>query len=819
MVVATQRGSQESFSRQTWKQWTAFFGVVVTLWVAPFSELAALESSMLSLALEAAGTNRIQLQRALDQVPAGQRAGMEFLVRHMPPVDRATLTADYLLENVALAYAGLAAAPWRDQIPDAVFLNDILPYACVNETRDASRARLQALAKTLIEGCQTPSEAAQRLNEKLFGLVKVRYSTQRRKADQSALESMESGLATCTGLSILLVDACRAVGIPARVVGTPMWANLRGNHTWVEVWDGDWNFLGAAEPDPNGLNRGWFTHDASQARRDERRHAIYASSFQPTGVTFPMVWARTIDWVNAVNVTHRYTPKAADSPAGTLRLLVKVLDRPAGRRVAATVQVTDPAESSFLLTATSRDESVDLNDILPFELKQNRPYFVAVELDGQRRTLEFAGTTNAQELLVLALEEQPDRLLASQACYYSPPVRHALGSRLQTRLEAAVADYFAASAEQQASWKFSAALEKALLENEPAVRKATWQAYQRSAAGGAQQADFATNRVRSGEHTSPYTVKTVGVQPTHGWALFIAMHGGGGVPAEVNDRQWAVMQKYYRDHPEVGGYQYLALRAPNDTWNGFYDDYVYPLIGNLVAQFIRWGAVDPNKVFLIGYSHGGYGAFAIGPKMPDRFAAIHASAAAPSEGVTTARTLRNTVFTYMIGENDTDHGRSDRCRRFNDQVQVLRGERNDLYPVVLEYQKGMGHRGLPDRDKIASMYAAVRNPVPRELSWELTDSVITDFFWIRVPTPARGQRVDVACADNRLVVTATGVTAAQVLLDSRLIDFSRPVVVELKGTTSTINLRPSLRTLCATLQRRGDPELAFSAELELFPKK
>ncbi len=69
------------------------------------------------------------------------------------------------------------------------------------------------------------------------------------------------------------------------------------------------------------------------------------------------------------------------------------------------------------------------------------------------------------------------------------------------------------------------------------------------------------------------------------------------------------------------------------------------------------------------------------------------------------------------------------------------------------------------------------------------------------------------------MVTATGVTAAQVLLDSRLIDFSRPVVVELKGTTSTINLRPSLRTLCATLQRRGDPELAFSAELELFPKK
>ena len=36
------------------------------------------------------------------------------------------------------------------------------------------------------------------------------------------------------------------------------------------------------------------------------------------------------------------------------------------------------------------------------------------------------------------------------------------------------------------------------------------------------------------------------------------------------------MQIYYRDHPEAGGYLYVALRAPNDAWNGFYDVYVYP---------------------------------------------------------------------------------------------------------------------------------------------------------------------------------------------------------------------------------------------------
>jgi len=76
------------------------------------------------------------------------------------------------------------------------------------------------------------------------------------------------------------------------------------------------------------------------------------------------------------------------------------------------------------------------------------------------------------------------------------------------------------------------------------------------------------------QYISPYTVRTIGTRPAKGWPLFIAMHGGGGAPKEVNDSQWKHMQIYYKEHPELGGYLYLALRAPNDTWNGFYDDYV-----------------------------------------------------------------------------------------------------------------------------------------------------------------------------------------------------------------------------------------------------
>ena len=46
----------------------------------------------------------------------------------------------------------------------------------------------------------------------------------------------------------MVIDACRAVGVPARFVGTPLWADKSGNHSWVEVWDKGWHFTGAAEP-------------------------------------------------------------------------------------------------------------------------------------------------------------------------------------------------------------------------------------------------------------------------------------------------------------------------------------------------------------------------------------------------------------------------------------------------------------------------------------------------------------------------------------------------------------------------------------------
>ena len=184
--------------------------------------------------------------------------------------------------------------PWGATSPRKSSSTTSSPYANVDEKRDAWRKEFYELCMPLVKDCKTPTEAAQKTQRRVFKKLKVQilHAAQGRPTRAPRSRS-SSGKASCTGLSIVLSDACRGVCVPARLVGTPLWANNRGNHTWVEIWDKDWHFTGACEPDPKGLDRGWFVGDAAQAKKDSLEHAIYAASFQRTKIYFPLVWART----------------------------------------------------------------------------------------------------------------------------------------------------------------------------------------------------------------------------------------------------------------------------------------------------------------------------------------------------------------------------------------------------------------------------------------------------------------------------------------------------------------------------------------------
>jgi Transglutaminase-like superfamily len=321
-------------------------------------------------ALGKAKDNRSVLAKALNTVPKEQRKGMAFLIGNMPDGDLQALKADFLLTNCELAYKARAETPWGKEIPEDIFLNDVLPYANVDESRDAWRKEFYDLCMPIAKTCKTPSEAAQKINGELFKTLKVKYSTERKAPNQSPKESIEQGKASCTGLSIVLSDACRAVCVPARLVGTPLWANKRGNHTWVEIWDKTWHFTGACEPDPSGLDRGWFVGDAAQAKKDSFEHAIYATSFRKTDQHFPLVWALGYKGVPAENVTDRYAKPAPK--IATVRVLIRVIDADK-KRVATAVTLTGEKSK---LEGTSRGPTADLNDMLGFDLTPGTDYVV-----------------------------------------------------------------------------------------------------------------------------------------------------------------------------------------------------------------------------------------------------------------------------------------------------------------------------------------------------------------------------------------------------------------------------------------------------------
>lgn len=379
--------------------------------------------------------------------------------------------------------------------------------------------------------------------------------------------------------------------------------------------------------------------------------------------------------------------------------------------------------------------------------------------------------------------------------------------------------------------------------------------------------DHQRRLVRCGGLESAFTVQQVGERPANGWSLVIAMHGGGGVPQQVNDAQWRHMQVYYRAQPAAGGYLYCALRAPNDEWNGFYFDGFYPLLEKLIRQFVVCDGVNPDKVIAIGYSHGGYGAFAVGPKLPHRFAAVHASAAAPTDGESSAVGLHTLPFSWMVGGNDTAYRRREFCEAFAARVDALRREHVGHYPATFTLVEGNGHTGLPDRDLLAQLVPKVRNALPKQLWWEATDAVVKDHYWLGVPTPRERLRVDAALDGQRVVVrwcdhaaldsflvgaddaaarerhiaavrARAAAVEAQLWLDARLVDLTQPLEVTVAvaddldvtlvgsaemRTTPTFTARavrtvvpvPSLRTLCETMQERGDPVLAASWVLEV----
>jgi zinc protease len=260
--------------------------------------------------LERAGSNRGELVAAIESCDSPQSLrAIGFLLAYMPQRDLRSLDASFIMAHLSEALLVREESPFCRDLPEEVFLNEVLPYAFVGEHREEWRAPLRERFMGIVSDAPSQEAAVKLLNEHLWREYGIVYhATKRPKTDQSPSETIDCGVASCTGLSIILADACRAVGIPVRLAGVPMWHNDTGNHTWIEVWeDGAWHFVEAYGSD--GYDRAWWAPHAEKADASRPRYAVWATSYRPSGEHFPVEWAPGDETIPAINVTERYVPE------------------------------------------------------------------------------------------------------------------------------------------------------------------------------------------------------------------------------------------------------------------------------------------------------------------------------------------------------------------------------------------------------------------------------------------------------------------------------------------------------------------------------
>ena len=779
-------------------------------------------SPALVATLDRAGGNRAQLEQALTTVPAAQYASMEWLITHMPASDASSLDANFLLKHVDGAYTAWKSAPWHDAVTQEVFCDGILPFASVSEARELWIDTLRAKCLPMVAAAKSSGEAAVLLNQQIFPSFKVKYSTARARADQAPSESMQSGLASCTGLSILLIDACRSVGVPARFVGVPMWTDGSGNHSWVEIWDGTaWRFTGAAEPSGDALDAGWFAGRASGQNRDKPEHAIYAVTWRDTGVEFPMVFDQTRARARAIDVTDRYAHKSAEVPEGMELVRVVVRDPTTQLRVARQVTAYLSAKGAVEIIAQgkSKDERFDLNDHLELvvPIGTDHLYFLDGTLAMQRVSLR-----NNQKLIELiaqdAVESSPKSTVAAPGAVTGRWTNH-LNAVMQdgaTRKPATVIDSLRVFLKKGAlnDVPAQAFAKTRLAAGDIARLQSTLIKQYQNTLKTADSKEFQAKVLEVDGVAMPFWYAVYGEKPKSGRSLYISMHGGGGAPKEVNDKQWENQKKLYTPAEGV----YVAPRAPTDTWNLWHQGHIDTLFAKLIRDMIVFEDVDPNHVYIMGYSAGGDGVYQLAPRMADYLAAAAMMAGHPNE--TKPDGLRNLPFTLHMGGEDKAFDRNEIARKWKVTLDELSAKDPGGYPHEVVVHEGKGH-WMDRQDAVAIPWMAkfARELRPQKIVWLQDDVTSARFYWLANPTPKPQQRV-VAVRDGQTITIedATGVDDLLIRLDDSMCQLDERVVVKLGASLGGIVLYDAIPTrtlavMAKTLIERGDPTGVFSVEL------
>jgi predicted esterase len=309
----------------------------------------------------------------------------------------------------------------------------------------------------------------------------------------------------------------------------------------------------------------------------------------------------------------------------------------------------------------------------------------------------------------------------------------------------------------------------------------------------------------------PFWYTTFGDAPEAGHSLWISMHGGGGAPPEVNTGQWENQKKLYQLEEGI----YVAPRAPTDTWNLWHQSHIDPMFDRLIENMIAIEGVDPNRVYITGYSAGGDGVYQLAPRMADRWAGAGMMAGHPNE--TKPDGLRNTAFTLHMGAKDAAFKRNQVAGQWKAQLAKLKKDDPAGYDHWVEIHEGKSH--WMDRQEVSGLHwmaSKTRKPRPKKIVWLQDEVVHPRFYWLANDDPQPRQRI-VAQLENQTVhiLEAGDASSLRIRLDDGMVDLDRKVIV--RGPENQVlfqgQVPRTIETMAKTLAERGDPTGIFTGEI------
>ncbi|MEQ6117889.1 hypothetical protein [Reichenbachiella sp. MALMAid0571] len=325
--------------------------------------------------------------------------------------------------------------------------------------------------------------------------------------------------------------------------------------------------------------------------------------------------------------------------------------------------------------------------------------------------------------------------------------------------------------------------------------------------------------IRYEEYKMPFFYKIWGEEPEDGRSLFLSMHGGGGAPASVNDKQYENQKKLYDATMKNMEGVYLAMRAPTDTWNLWHQAHIDEFINIIIQLAVIYENVNPNKVYILGYSAGGDGAFQLAPRLADRWAAASMMAGHPGDA--SALNLRNTPFAVQVGELDSAYKRNQHAAEWELILKNLHKQDSAGYKYMVKIPKGKGHwMQLEDAVALPWMQQFIRNPIPKKVVWRQDDVMHSRFYWLEVPESFMKKNGEIIAEfnteTNEINILENYSEELIIRLNDDMLNLDKPVTVKFKGNQIYRGtVQRNVRNVWNSLTYKGDANLAFSASLSI----